>query len=386
MEGQGEADVERGAVEGVLGGAEGPADGYWIGDSAVSGVSLFLFMLCPLSSEGVGFQGMLTARRNTLGDIQQMLRDKQETMQVAAAITASLRSANPSIRVAHSIYEVEEREDRRGGGGAVSVIAPSDIEFDFDDEVVSGRAYRRVLAQARATVNNNAGGGRGAGLARIDETAPTPPATDRTSRARGEIRRRPAKNTMFNELADNRSETLTVVEGPSPPPPRGRASRQPFPLEPRPLPETLTTRSPSPPGLPWRPLEVYSIPPLQSQPEPPPSPRRGFTPPPVKSKAEAEIWQVKSISELAANQPTVRALRAEYLDPTRQSRLSFAWGSKSKRCERPECNKPLPTGRGTEAPHLVVQVAEGRQFHKECFRCWLVCLFPLAWPSSLGRY
>ena len=354
---------------------------------------------------------MLTARRNTLGEIQQMLRDKQETIQVAAAITASLRSANPSIRVAHSIYEVEERENRRGGGGAISVVAPSDIESDFDDEVVSGRVYRRVLAQARATVNNTGSDRREAGLGRIEEVAAAsadrnPPSVSprrvpvSRRRDRQLIGDRPAPSRQrrdqhldaADQLADDLSETLTVVEKPSPPPPRSRASPQPFRLEPRPLPEALITRPSSPPGVPPPPHALTTR--LSLRPEPPAlprpggasHPRRGLLPPAAKRKTKAEIWRPKGTSKPAANQTTVTALKAEYLEPTRQSRLSFAWGSKSKRCERLECCKPLAAGRGTEAPHLVVQVAEGRQFHEECFRCWLVCLFPLAWLSSLGRY
>ncbi len=75
-----------------------------------------------------------------------MLQDKQETIRAAADMTESLRSANPSIRVANSIYDVDDA-DHVGCEGAdqASAIAPSDLEFDFDDEVVSGRAYRDGL-------------------------------------------------------------------------------------------------------------------------------------------------------------------------------------------------------------------------------------------------
>ena len=78
-----------------------------------------------------------------------MIQRKRGTIQATIRTTHSLRSGNPSIRVPASIYD---------GGNAMantdmdvaSVIAPSEIQFEFDDLVVNSQAYRRVFAQARA--------------------------------------------------------------------------------------------------------------------------------------------------------------------------------------------------------------------------------------------
>lgn len=66
-------------------------------------------------------------------------------------MTESLRSANPSVRVASSIYENEDGSE----GPDRDSLTPSDVEFDFDDEVVSGRVYRRVLEQARRSARRS---------------------------------------------------------------------------------------------------------------------------------------------------------------------------------------------------------------------------------------
>jgi hypothetical protein len=87
--------------------------------------------------------------RNTLDEIKNMIQQKRGTIQATIKTTHSLRSGNPSIRVPASIYD---------GGNAMaindmdvaSVIAPSEIQFEFDDLVVNSQAYRRVFAQARA--------------------------------------------------------------------------------------------------------------------------------------------------------------------------------------------------------------------------------------------
>lgn len=85
--------------------------------------------------------------RNTLDEIKKMIQKKRSTIQATARTTKSLRSGNPSVRVPASIYD--------GGNGitnndVASVIAPSEINFEFDDLVINSQAYRRVFAQARA--------------------------------------------------------------------------------------------------------------------------------------------------------------------------------------------------------------------------------------------
>jgi tetratricopeptide (TPR) repeat protein len=51
------------------------------------------------------------------------------------------------MNVPNSIYGGDE-EERNIYSAAVSLAAPSEIEFDFDDQIVNSRVYRRMLAQA----------------------------------------------------------------------------------------------------------------------------------------------------------------------------------------------------------------------------------------------
>jgi hypothetical protein len=84
--------------------------------------------------------------RDSLTNIRDMLRQKQDVIQRAASITTHLRSTNPSVEFSSSL------SPHYGdcGADAVSAVAPSEAEFDFDDEVVTAQVYRRTLAQAKA--------------------------------------------------------------------------------------------------------------------------------------------------------------------------------------------------------------------------------------------
>lgn len=84
-----------------------------------------------------------------------MLRQPQgqNTIQASVNITQTLRSENPSIGVAESIYDGGGHPTRRPtstSSDTFSVSAPSDIEFHFDEAVINSQAYRRVLARAYA--------------------------------------------------------------------------------------------------------------------------------------------------------------------------------------------------------------------------------------------
>lgn len=111
-------------------------------------------VLGPLVNASANF---LMNHRNTLIEIKDMLQQRGDTVRASAELTQSLRSKNPSVRVAHSIYG-----DRRSAlsvvpDDAASAIAPSDVMFAFDDELVNSQAYRRVLAQASSKLQPREG-------------------------------------------------------------------------------------------------------------------------------------------------------------------------------------------------------------------------------------
>ncbi|KAK3369490.1 hypothetical protein B0T24DRAFT_596229 [Lasiosphaeria ovina] len=91
---------------------------------------------------------------NTLAEIKQMLIQKQDVVRASVSATKSLRSANPSIRVSKSIYDGNADYasfvfDSEYGKDAASAIAPSDLNFDFDDLVINSRVHRKALANAQ---------------------------------------------------------------------------------------------------------------------------------------------------------------------------------------------------------------------------------------------
>ncbi|CAM1501491.1 Fc.00g034750.m01.CDS01 [Cosmosporella sp. VM-42] len=91
---------------------------------------------------------------DTLEDIRQMLARNQETIEGSVHRTHSLRRNHPNVYVPNSIYEGPDCENSVANGDGISVIAPSKLEFAFDDLVINSQAYRRVLAQARSQAYN----------------------------------------------------------------------------------------------------------------------------------------------------------------------------------------------------------------------------------------
>jgi hypothetical protein len=79
-----------------------------------------------------------------------MLREQGEVVQASATMTQSLRARNPSVRVANSIYDQPDQTSTPFTHDAASMIAPSELEFEFDDMVINSQAYRRAMADAKA--------------------------------------------------------------------------------------------------------------------------------------------------------------------------------------------------------------------------------------------
>ncbi|RSL41096.1 hypothetical protein CEP54_015925 [Fusarium duplospermum] len=87
----------------------------------------------------------------TLSDIQQTLRDNKSRIQAPASQAQSLRSRNPSMRLkCESIFDNDTAGPSLFGVEAVSAVAPSELDFDFDDLVLNSQAYRRAFARAQA--------------------------------------------------------------------------------------------------------------------------------------------------------------------------------------------------------------------------------------------
>jgi hypothetical protein len=93
---------------------------------------------------------MLTKDRDTLSEIKQMLQKNQETISTSVRTTESIRSANPMIRVASSIYDSEDHTGSMIIPDNVSIVASSELEFEFDNIIINSQAYRRVFAKAHA--------------------------------------------------------------------------------------------------------------------------------------------------------------------------------------------------------------------------------------------
>jgi Tfp pilus assembly protein PilF len=85
--------------------------------------------------------------RDSLEEIKQLLQRNNDVFVATAERTRSLRESTPTMNVPNSIYGGDERE-RSIYSTAISLVAPSEIEFDFDDQIVNSRVYRRMLAQA----------------------------------------------------------------------------------------------------------------------------------------------------------------------------------------------------------------------------------------------
>lgn len=88
---------------------------------------------------------------NTLSDIQRNIRDNVSKIQKPASEARSLRSNNPSVKMeAQSIFDNENTRLSLFDVGAISAVAPSELDFDFDDLVLNSQAYRRAFAQAQS--------------------------------------------------------------------------------------------------------------------------------------------------------------------------------------------------------------------------------------------
>lgn len=88
-------------------------------------------------------------RRDSLLEITQLLQQKAPELKENVDRTESLRQSHPSVKmkVARSIFS---REDRKSVYSAAdSMVASSELEFDFDDMIVNSTAYRRALAAAQ---------------------------------------------------------------------------------------------------------------------------------------------------------------------------------------------------------------------------------------------
>ncbi|RTE81530.1 hypothetical protein BHE90_003933 [Fusarium euwallaceae] len=88
---------------------------------------------------------------DTLSDIQQTLRNNMSRIQAPASQAQSLRSTNPSIKLeCESIFDNDTARLSLFSVEAASLVAPSELDFDFDDLVLNSLAYRRAFAKAHA--------------------------------------------------------------------------------------------------------------------------------------------------------------------------------------------------------------------------------------------
>ncbi|KAK3641007.1 hypothetical protein LTR56_008395 [Elasticomyces elasticus] len=90
---------------------------------------------------------MQLLQMDSLAEITQLLRQKAPELKRTIERTESLRYSHPSVKVAQSIYSLEDRGSVYSS--ADSIMASSELEFDFDDIIVNSAAYRRALAAAR---------------------------------------------------------------------------------------------------------------------------------------------------------------------------------------------------------------------------------------------
>jgi hypothetical protein len=82
----------------------------------------------------------------SLADIRELLQDHSKTLERIAHRTQSLRSSNRRISqlVPESILSASQTQNRPSEDRLASTIGST--EFDFDDEVVTARAYRSAFA------------------------------------------------------------------------------------------------------------------------------------------------------------------------------------------------------------------------------------------------
>ena len=90
--------------------------------------------------------------RDSLFEITQLLHRNAPDLQKTVERTRSLRLTHPQVRVAESIYSQDDRMSVYSARD--SILASSELDFDFDDIVVNSAAYRRVLDAAKQTTSN----------------------------------------------------------------------------------------------------------------------------------------------------------------------------------------------------------------------------------------
>ncbi|KAH6886875.1 hypothetical protein B0T10DRAFT_575249, partial [Thelonectria olida] len=88
---------------------------------------------------------------DALPDIQREVRKSSTRVQNSAEWTKSLLSKPPSMRAPTPIFDRELGGNDGSLDKAFSLIAPSDLEFEFDNVVLNGQVYRRAFAKTELT-------------------------------------------------------------------------------------------------------------------------------------------------------------------------------------------------------------------------------------------
>ncbi|KAF4956008.1 hypothetical protein FGADI_4181 [Fusarium gaditjirri] len=88
---------------------------------------------------------------DTLSKIQKDIWKNAQRIKAAASQAQSLRSCNPSVKMdVESIFDNDAVNLSFFHSEAVSGMAPSELDFEFDDVVINSQAYRRVFIKARS--------------------------------------------------------------------------------------------------------------------------------------------------------------------------------------------------------------------------------------------
>ncbi|KAH6960396.1 hypothetical protein DER45DRAFT_157987 [Fusarium avenaceum] len=88
---------------------------------------------------------------DTLSSIQKDIRQNARKIQNTAAEAQSLQSRTPSIKMqSQSIFDNDTSRLSFFESEILSGIAPSELDFEFDDVVVNSKVYRRELHKAKA--------------------------------------------------------------------------------------------------------------------------------------------------------------------------------------------------------------------------------------------
>jgi hypothetical protein len=84
-------------------------------------------------------------------DITQLLQRNAQDLQKTVERTRFLRRSHPHVNVAESIYNRDDCISIYSAGD--SVMASSELSFDFDNIVIDSAVYRRVLAAAKRQID-----------------------------------------------------------------------------------------------------------------------------------------------------------------------------------------------------------------------------------------